>query len=123
MSHVKPAAALAAVAMLLCGCGAVIKPPEGRGRVDDPRTASGRLQCLRAHHFPARKVGWTGLQIGPLPAGPTVQFEPSDAAAETRQVDGTSQGAEVIGTALLYPHRASDAELNQIENCVSQGMS
>jgi hypothetical protein len=61
--------------------------------------------------------------MGPLPAGPTVQFEPSDGAAETRQVDGTAQGAEVIGSALLYPRQASDAELDEIESCVARGMS
>jgi hypothetical protein len=122
MPHAKPAAIIAA-AVILCGCSATVKPPQGRGQVEDPRTDSGRLQCLLAHHFPATTTGRTGIQIGPLPGGPTVQFEYSDAAAETRQVDGTAQGAEVIGTALLYPHRASDAELNQIENCVSQGMS
>ena len=123
MPHAKSVAALAAAVLILCGCGAAVKPPHGRGQVEDPRTEAGRLECLVAHHFPARKVGRTGIQIGPLPIGPTVLFEPSDAAAETRQVDGTAQGAEVIGTVLLYPHQASDTELNQIENCVAQGMS
>jgi hypothetical protein len=123
MPHVKPAVAITAVAMILCGCSAVVKPPQGRGHAEDPRTDAGRFQCLIAHHFPARKVGLTEIQVGPLPAGPTVQFEPSDAAAESRQVEGTSPGAEVIGTALLYPHGASDAALNEIENCVGQGMS
>ncbi len=123
MPHAKPAAAIIAVVTILCGCSSIVKPPQGRGHVDDPRIASGRLQCLLAHHFPARNVDRTVIQIGPLPAGPTVQFEPSTGAADTRQVDGTAPGAEVIGTALLYPHGASDSELNAIENCVAQGMS
>jgi hypothetical protein len=29
----------------------------------------------------------------------------------------------VIGSALLYPNQASDAELNQIETCLAQGVS
>ena len=122
MPHAKSVAALGAAAVILCGCSAVVKPPQGRGRVEDPRTVAGRLQCLRAQHLPVRKVGSTALQIGPLPAGPTVQFEPSNGAAATRQVDGTAQGAEVIGSALLYPHQAPGAELTEIENCVAQGM-
>jgi hypothetical protein len=123
MPHVKPAVAITAVAMILCGCSTAVKPPQGRGHIEDPRTDSGRLQCLLSRHFPAREVGRTEIQIGPLPAGPTIQFAPSSGAAESRQVDGTAQGAEVIGTALLYPHGASDADLNQIENCVAEGMS
>jgi hypothetical protein len=30
-----------------------------------------------------------------------------------------SQPAEVIGTALLYPHSGSDPELSQIESCLA----
>jgi hypothetical protein len=123
MPHAKSTAAITVVAMILCGCSSVVKPPQGRGHAEDPRSDAGRLQCLMTHHLPARELGRTVIQIGPLPAGPTIQFEPSDGAAETRQVEGMAQGAEVIGAALLYPHRASDAELNEIENCVAQGMS
>ena len=117
MPHAKSAAAITAVAMILCGCSAVVKPPQGRGQVEDPR--GGKLRCLRADHLAATDVGQTGIQIGPLPAGPTVQFEPSAGAAQALQVTGQAQGAELIGSDLLYPHQASDAELNQIENCVA----
>jgi hypothetical protein len=123
MPHVKMVATLGVVAMILCGCSSSVKPPQGRGQAEDPRTDAGRLGCLLSHHLPARNVGRTGIQIGPLPSGPTIQFEPSNGAAETRQVEGAAQGAEVIGSALLYPHQASGSELTQIENCVAQGMS
>lgn len=123
MHHAKSVAAVGAAALILCGCSAVVNLPGGRGKVEDPRTASGRLACLRAHHLPAAKVGRTVLQIGALPAGATVQFEPSNGAAESRQVEGTAQGAEVIGSALLYPHQAPGGQLTEIEDCVGQGMS
>ena len=123
MPHAKSVAAVGAAAVILCGCSAVVKPPQGRGKVEDPRTAAGRLECLRSDRLPVAKVGQTALQIGALPSGPTVQFEPSNGAAETRHVEGTAQGAEVIGSALLYPHQAADAEMTQIENCVGRGMS
>ena len=124
MPHGKSAAALAAIALLLCGCSAVVKPPRGRGKADDPRVAGpDRLQCLLSAHLPARDVGQTSIQIGPLPDGPTVQFLTTQGAAQERQIDGTAQGAEVIGTALLYPHQAGDSELSQLENCLDQGIS
>ncbi len=33
------------------------------------------------------------------------------------------QGAEVIGSALLYPNAASDSELSKVEACIAQGVS
>jgi hypothetical protein len=115
------AAGLAAVAMT--GCGSLAHPPQGRGRVDNPRTASGRFSCLLAHHLPAVEVGATGIQIGSLPAGPTIQFAPTTGAATASQIENTEQGAEVIGSALLYPNQASNSELNTIEDCLDQGVS
>jgi hypothetical protein len=122
MPHAKSVAALGAAAMILCGCSAVVKPPQGRGQISDPRTASGRFQCLVADRLPAREVGRTNIQIGPLPAGPTVQFLPTEGAAQALQIDGKVQSAEVIGSALLYPHRAGDGELTRIENCLDAGV-
>jgi hypothetical protein len=123
MPHAKSVAVLGAVAILLSGCGAVAHPPQGRGRVDDPVTAApDRLACLRSHHLPARQVGRDAIQIGALPAGPTVQFTPSNSTAEALKVTGAAQGAEMIGNALLYPHEASDSELSLVEDCVAEGM-
>ena len=124
MPHTKTAVALSAAAILLCGCSSVVKPPQGRGKVDDPRTDSrNHAQCLRQDKLSVQLVGGTGLQIGPLPSGPTVQFEPTPGAAQSVQIQGQAQGAEVIGSALLYPHAASDAELSSIESCLAEGVS
>jgi hypothetical protein len=38
------------------------------------------------------------------------------------QIHGLSQGAEVIGSALLYPNQASDKLLTKVENCVALGV-
>jgi hypothetical protein len=115
------AAGLAAVAMT--GCASLTHPSRGRGRVDDSRTASGRFACLRAHHLPAVMVGTTGIQVGDLPAGPTIQFAPTPGAATADQIQNVEQGAEVIGGALLYPNQASDGELKTIEDCLAHGVS
>lgn len=127
MPYAKWAAALGAAAVLLCGCGSAVKPPQGRGKVDDPRTyaAANHLKCLQSQHLPAQKVGRVGIQIGPLPGGPTVFFLPTPGAAQAAQIEGQRryQGAEVIGAAMLYPHGGTDAELAQIEDCLASGVS
>ncbi len=80
------------------------------------------MKCLRQHHVPVIEVGGTGLQIG-FAGGPTVTFEPTPGAAQGDQIRNRAQGAEVIGSALLYPNQASDAELTTIEQCLAVGVS
>lgn len=115
------AVGLAAVAM--AGCGSLKHPAQGRGRVDDPSTSSGRFACLLAHRLPAVMEGTTAIQVGQLPAGPTIRFAPTQGAATADQIENTEQGAEVIGSALLYPNQASNSELNTIEDCLAHGVS
>lgn len=120
----------------LAGCGGGIKPvagsdvpassskPLGRGVVDQAREPY--YKCIRAAGLPVVKVGRTpaeGLQVGALPAGPTIAFAPSPGSAEGEQMTGQAQGAEVIGAALLYVHQAPDAELAKIEDCLDQGVT
>ena len=126
MPHAKSAAALGVAAVLLCGCSSVVKPPQGRGKVEDPRISAyaNYYGCLVAHHLPAQKVGRVELQIGP-PGGPSVRFLPTPSAAQAAQIEGSPgyQGAEVIGAALLYPNRAPVGELSVIESCLSAGVT
>lgn len=115
------AGGLAVVA--LSACGSAVKPPDGRGRVDNPRTSSpDYLQCIRGKGLSAAQVGATGIQVGQPPAGPTIRFLPTPGAGTAAQIAGASQGAEVIGAALLYPNQASDTELQAIERCLDRGV-
>jgi hypothetical protein len=124
--------ALALVALALAGCGAVKVQPTGstastklasRGKVDSPATdVHDHLGCLEGDHLAVQTVSPTKLQVGALPAGPTVVFAPTTGAALAQQIDGDAQAAEVIGSALLYPNQASDAELTEIEDCLAQGV-
>jgi hypothetical protein len=115
------AAGLAAVA--LSACGSTAKPSQGRGRVDDPRTGGPNyLKCIRDRGLSATEVGTTGIQVGQAPAGATIRFLPTPGAATAAQIDGNTQGAEVIGAALLYPNRASNSELQPIEGCLDHGV-
>jgi|SRR5436309_14123243 len=124
MPPVKLAVASSVAAILLCGCGGSVKPAQGHGTIDDQRLENpNHVACLRQHHLPVQLVGGTGIQIGPLPAGPSVWFQPTPGSAQADQIDGKSQGAEAIGSALLYPHQASDGELTVIEDCLTKGVT
>ncbi len=128
-----PSAKLALAAVLaaasLSACGAAAKPEAGTLKastvshkgVDDPRKK--HIVCLRQDHIPVVKVGATAMQIGAKPYGPTVYFEPTPGIAQGRVIEGLDQGAEVIGSALLYPNLASDRLLTKVETCVAEGVS
>jgi hypothetical protein len=124
MPPVKSAALAALLGVALGACGATVKPAQGRGKLDDPRTHNpNRVACLKRHGLPVQLLGRTVMQIGPLPDGPTVQFAPTPGIAQGLQIEGRAQGAEVIGSALLYPHRAGDRELGVVEACLSKGVT
>ncbi len=129
MSSAKLALAVGLATISLSACGATAKPEAGtlkaattdKTKVDDPRTT--HVQCLRAEHIPVTEFSHTWLQIGTKPFGPTVRFEPTAGAAQELQIDGQVESAEVIGSALLYPNRTSDALLQRVEDCMAKGVS
>lgn len=114
------------------GCGAVNVHPSvpagsprlvSRGQVDSPLTnMRNHLQCIRDAHLAVTVVSPIKLQIDSAPAGPTVVFTPTAGAAQAAQIDGGAQGAEVVGTALLYPNHGSAPELTAVEDCLGQGV-
>ena len=131
-----PSAKLAVVSSLaavaLAGCGAVrVIPasssgtkPTSRGVIDDPRSHNpDRIACLRASGFSVTETGRTGIQIGAPPSGPSVTFAPTPGAAQADQIESLIQGAEVIGSALLYPHQASDGTLKKVEDCLAKNVT
>jgi hypothetical protein len=129
MSSAKLAVAVALAALSLSACGSTAKPVAGTPQaaikshkaVDDPRTK--HLKCIRQDHLVVVRVGRTGLQVGTPPAGPTINFEPTPGAAQALQIEGKVTGAEVIGSALLYPNQASDSELQKVEDCLAVGVT
>ena len=119
-------------ALALAGCGAVdvhTAQPSGsttlvsRGKIDSPLTSMrNHLGCLRDAHLAVHVVSPIRLQVDSRPGGPTIVFTATDGASQADQIDGTAQGAEVIGTALLYPNSGSEEELKMIEDCLAQGV-
>jgi hypothetical protein len=133
-----PALALACggAALALAACGTTAKPLAGtpgvstapgiHGKIDDARTRQpNHVACLNAHHLAARLVGATDMQVGTAPDGPFVHFAPTPGAAQHDQISGIPkfQGAEVIGSALLWPNGGSPKLLQAVENCLAQGVS
>jgi hypothetical protein len=129
MSSAKLAVAAGLAALSLSACGSAAKPVAGtpqaavttRKGLDDPRTK--HLKCIRQDHLAVVRVGTAGLQVGALPSGPSITFEPTPGAAQELQIDGQVENAEAIGSALLYPHQASDAVLAKVEDCLALGVT
>ena len=129
MSSAKLAIACGFVAVVLSACGAKSNPPAGtisptatsagHAKLDDPRTA--HAMCLSQHKIPVTEVGRVWLQIN-VAGSPKVLFTPTPGAAQSRQIAGQDPGAEVIGSAMLFPEQASDSDLTAIENCLTQGV-
>lgn len=135
MPSAKLAAALGLAALSLSACGISSKPEAGtlkaitksRQGLDDPRTK--HVACLRQEHIAVRLGSVVvagqrlpGFAVTTVAQGPTVGFEPTPGDAQGVQIHGQSQGAEVIGSALLYPNQASDQLLSKVEGCVAQGV-
>lgn len=131
MSSAKLAIACALAAVVLSACGTKTNPmagtisptatAEGHAKIDDPRLK--HVKCLRQDKIPVTDVGLTGLQIGTPPDGPYVRFVATPGAAQAAQINGTVTGAEVIGSALLFPNQASDSLLGKVETCLAAGVS
>jgi hypothetical protein len=136
MPSAKLAVALGLAALSLSACGIAAKPEVGTLKadvkshqgLDDPRIK--HMTCLRQDHIAVRPTqamiaGQTlpAMQIGTAATGPSVAFEPTPGGAQLVQIHGQAQGAEVIGSALLYPHQATDGLLKRVEGCVAQGVS
>jgi hypothetical protein len=129
---VPPWLGLALTALALAGCGSVQVQPASsagstklasRGRVDSPATnMHNYLGCMRAGHLPVQSVSPTRLQVGPAPAGATIVFTPTPGASQADQIRGSAQGAEVIGSALVYPNQAPEPALSVIEACLARGV-
>ncbi len=78
--------------------------------------------CISTSTAPAHQR-LPAIQVGSLPTGPTIIFYATPGAAQALQLQGKDEGAEVIGSALLFPNNASGSLLTKVENCTSIGVS
>ncbi|MDQ6607948.1 MAG: hypothetical protein M3Z06_15560 [Actinomycetota bacterium] len=143
MSSAKPAGwrgpaalrlgAVVLAALALSACGSTSKPIAGsaasvrpgapgvHAKTDDPRTK--HLACLQQHKLPVSEPTPTEIQIGAAGIGPLIAFSPTPGNAQANQIDARFPGAEIIGSALLFPNQGTDSLLQTVEICTALGVS
>ena len=135
MSLAKVAAAAVLAAMSLSACGVKAKPVAGSQAADTYSkqhffsALTKHEQCLTQEHIKWHVTRLRNhptiptIQVMTRPSGPTIEFQATPGAAQDVQIKGLSQGAEAIGSALLYPNQATDKLLNKVEPCISKGVT
>ncbi len=108
--------AACAFALTSAGCGSESKSGKAGPDPNDKRAVA--LACIRDEQgLPARLSGQKSIQVDG-PGGPRVEFLLSGGEAEGRQFQGDAQGAEQIGSALLFVNQADDEQLKKLETCL-----
>ena len=106
--------ALAAIA----GCGSNDASP----KVDKSDLPGSALACLEDNDISAQRTGENGDELV-LDSGPKIKFFLTADEAIAEQFRGRGEGAEQIGTALLFvdpkPSPESDDVLHDVEVCLS----
>jgi hypothetical protein len=114
----RPLLALPLVLLALGGCGSSDAAPA----VDESDLPGSTVACLDAKGVPAQVEGKEENEVV-LDAGPRVKFYLTAAAAEAAQFQGEGEGAEQIGSALLFVDPEVDPQtedvLKEVEGCLA----
>ncbi|HEX6583152.1 MAG TPA: hypothetical protein VF056_06070 [Thermoleophilaceae bacterium] len=114
----RPLLAIPLVLLALAGCGSSDAAPE----VDESDKPGSTVACLDAQGVPAHVNGKDENEVL-LDAGPRVKFYLTAAAAEAAQFQGEGEGAEQIGSALLFVDPEVDPETEDVleaaEGCLA----
>ena len=115
----RPLLALPLVLLAASGCGS----SDAGGNVNNSDLPGSALACLEQNKIPAQRTGENGDELV-LDAGPKIKFFLTADEAISEQFRGRGEGAEQIGTALLYvkpeTSKAQDDLLHDVEVCLSQ---
>jgi hypothetical protein len=110
--------ALPLVLLAVAGCGSSDAAPE----VDESDKPGSTVACLEAEGVAAHVEGAEENEVV-LDAGPRVKFYLTAAEAEAAQFRGAGEGAEQIGSALLFVDPEVDPEtedvLKDVEGCLA----
>jgi hypothetical protein len=114
----RPLLALPFALLALAGCGSNDASPP----VDKSDLPGSALACLEANHIPAEQTGENGDELE-LAAGPKIKFYITADEAIAEQFRGRGEGAEQIGTALLFVPPETSAKnddlLHDVEVCLA----
>ena len=114
----RPLLATPLVLLALAGCGSSDAAPV----VDESDVPGTALACLEENDVAATREGEAG-NVLELEAGPRIRFYLTAAEAEAAQFQGRGEGAEQIGSALLFVDPEVDPEteevLEDVEGCLA----
>ena len=114
----RPLLALPLVLLAVAGCGSSDAAPA----VDESDKPGSTVACLDAQGVAAHVDGKDENQVL-LDAGPRVKFYLTAAAAEAAQFQGEGEGAEQIGSALLFVDPEVDPKTEDVlkaaEGCLA----
>ena len=114
----RPLLALPLVLLALAGCGSSDAAPE----VDESDKPGSTVACLDAEGVRAHVGGKDDNEVL-LDAGPRVKFYLTAAAAEAASFQGEGEGAEQIGSALLFVDPEVDPKTEEVlkaaEGCLA----
>ena len=115
----RPLLALPLMALAIGGCGSSDAGPP----VDESDLPGSALACIEANGIQAERRGEAGNEIV-LDAGPRIRFYLTADEAIAAAFRGRGEGAEQIGTALLFvePEVDPDTEdlLHDVEGCLAE---
>jgi hypothetical protein len=115
----RPLLALPIVLLALAGCGSDDAAPN----VDDSDTTGQALACLEENDIAATRTGENDNELV-LDSGPRIKFYLTAAEAEAAQFQGKGEGAEQIGSALMFVDPEVDPELEDVlgetEKCLAE---
>jgi hypothetical protein len=78
------------------------------------------LECLQEEkRLNAQLDGEDALVVGDPESGPRIRFFLTSGEAEAAQFEGKGEGAEQIGSALLFVRDGSDELLEDVEDCLA----
>jgi hypothetical protein len=117
----RPLFALPLVVLAVAGCGSSDAAPA----VDESDVPGTALACLEENDIAATRRGDEGGNELVLDAGPRIKFYLTAAEAEAAQFRGQGEGAEQIGSALLFvedPEVDEETEevLKVAEGCLAE---
>jgi hypothetical protein len=114
----RPLLALPLVLIAFAGCGSSDAAP----KVDESDKPGSTVACLDAQGVPAHVGGKDDNEVL-LDAGPHVKFYLTAAAAEAASFQGEGEGAEQIGSALLFVEPEVDPKTEDVlkaaEGCLA----
>ncbi len=114
----RPLIALPFALLALAGCGS----SDAGGNADKSDPPGAALACLEQNHIAATRTGENGDELV-LDSGQKIKFYITADEAIAEQFRGRGEGAEQIGTALLFvkpeTSKEQDDVLHDVEICLS----